>query len=150
VTAGSEATIVRNVDVERCTTRGPTVLRLKLRPDTAQQYENIHLHDITLDGAGVIFNVAPWKQYFDLKGQPPPKSLVRNITISDMKGSGGSFGKIIGNPDTEISDIAVKDVDVKLKNTKFGGQGVPPFGTGLDTVNPLAKRGGPLHRAAAG
>ena len=67
MTAGSEATIVRNVDVERCTTRGPTVLRLKLRPDTAQQYENIHLHDITLDGAGVIFNVAPWKQYFDLR-----------------------------------------------------------------------------------
>ncbi|HSY19567.1 MAG TPA: glycosyl hydrolase family 28 protein [Candidatus Acidoferrales bacterium] len=118
-TAGSEATIVRDVDVERCTTRGPTVLRLKLRPDTAQQYENIHLHDITMEGAGVIFNVSPWRQYFDLQGQPPPKSLVRNITISDVHGSGGSFGKIIGNPNTDISDIAVKNVDVKLKDTKF-------------------------------
>ena len=119
VTAGSEATIVRDVEVARCTTRGPTVLRLKLRTDTPQQYENIHLHDITLDGAGVIFNVAPWKQYFDLKGQPPPKSVVRNITISNVKGSGGSFGKILGNPDTEFGDIVVKDVDVKLKNANF-------------------------------
>jgi polygalacturonase len=119
VTVGSEATIVRDIDVERCMTRGPTVLRLKLRPDTAQQYENIHMQDITMEGGGAIFNVAPWRQYFDLQGQPPPKSLVRNITISDLKGSGGSFGKIIGNPDTDISDIAVKDLDVKLKDARF-------------------------------
>jgi len=43
VTCGSEATIVRDVNVERCITRKPTVLRLKLRPDTPQQYENISL-----------------------------------------------------------------------------------------------------------
>jgi len=119
VTFGSEATIVRDVDVERCTTTGPTVLRLKLRPDTQQQYENVHLHDITMEGAAVIFKVSPWKQYFDLQGQPPPKSMVRNITISNVKGSGGSFGIISGTSDTEFGDFVVKDVDVKLKSTGF-------------------------------
>jgi alpha-L-rhamnosidase len=119
VTAGSEATFVRDVEVERCITRGPTVLRLKLRPDTPQQYENISLKDITMEG-GVIFNVAPWSQYFDLKGQLPPKSMVRNITITNIKGSGNSFGKIMGNPGTtEFGDILVKNIDVQLKSTAF-------------------------------
>ncbi|MEO7984837.1 MAG: glycosyl hydrolase family 28 protein [Bacteroidota bacterium] len=115
VTAGSEATIVRDVKIERCTTRGPNVLRLKLRPDTPQQYENITLKDITMENGGVIFNIAPWSQYFDLKGQLPPKSTVRNITVTNVKGSGSSLGKIAGNPDTEFGDIVLKDVDVQMK-----------------------------------
>ncbi|TDH18412.1 exopolygalacturonase [Segetibacter sp. 3557_3] len=120
VTFGSEATIVRDVYVERCTTRKPTVLRLKLRPDTPQQYENVFLNDITLEGsAGVIFKVDPWTQYFDLKGQPPPRSVVRNIIIANVKGSAGSFGKIVGHPLTEISNIVLKNVDVKLAATDF-------------------------------
>ncbi|MDB5274900.1 MAG: polygalacturonase, partial [Chitinophagaceae bacterium] len=68
MTCGSEATIVRDVKIERCTTRKPTVLRLKLRPDTPQQYENITLTDITMEGGATIFSIAPWSQYFDLKG----------------------------------------------------------------------------------
>jgi polygalacturonase len=116
VTCGSEATIVRDVNVERCITRKPTVLRLKLRPDTPQQYENITLKDITMENGGVIFNIAPWSQYFDLKGQLPPKSIVRNITISNVKGTGNSsLGKIAGNPDTEFGEILLKNVDVQLK-----------------------------------
>ncbi|MEA3188113.1 MAG: hypothetical protein QOD99_1943, partial [Chthoniobacter sp.] len=119
VTVGSEATIVRDVEVERCTTRKVSVLRLKLRPDTPQHYENIHCRDITVEGDGAIFNVSSWKQYFDLQGQPEPKSIVRNVTISGVKGSFGSFGKIVGNTGTEISDIVVKDMDVKLKNANL-------------------------------
>jgi alpha-L-rhamnosidase len=118
VTCGSEATIVRDVNVERCITRKPTVLRLKLRPDTPQQYENISLKDITMENGGAIFNIAPWSQYFDLKGQLPPKSLVKNITITNVKGTGNSsLGKIVGNPDTEFGEIILKNVDVRLKNT---------------------------------
>ena len=119
VTCGSEATIVRDVTVERCITHKPTVLRLKLRPDTPQQYENIVLKDITMDGGAVIFNISPWSQYFDLKGQLPPKSFLRNIRIINIKGSGNSFGKIVGNPDTEFGDILLKDAILQLKSTAF-------------------------------
>ena len=115
VTCGSEATVVRDVKIEHCTARGVTVLCLKLRPDTPQQYENISLTDITIDGSATIFNVAPWSQYFDLKGQQPPKSSVRNVSISNVKGSGKSLGRIGGNAGTDFGTIVLKDVNVQLK-----------------------------------
>jgi alpha-L-rhamnosidase len=117
MTCGSEATIVRDVKIERCTTRKPTVLRLKLRPDTPQQYENISLSDITIEGSATIFSISPWTQYYDLKGQEPPKSVVRNVTISGIKGSGASLGVITGHPLTTFGDITLKNADVKLTST---------------------------------
>ena len=120
MTCGSEATLVRDVDIKRCTTTGPTVLRLKLRPDTPQQYENISLDDITIAGPNVvILSIAPWTQYFDLKGQAPPTSLVRNIKLSNIKGTGGSIGKVAGNPGTTFEDITIKNVNVTLKNADY-------------------------------
>ena len=121
VTLGSEATIVRDVVVENCTVSGPIALaRLKLRPDTAQIYEDIHYRGITLKGTGgVIFQIEPWKQYFDLKGQPAPWSAVHNVTVSGIKGSYGSFGTIVGNPTTEIGGITMEDIDVTLKHDRL-------------------------------
>lgn len=119
VTFGSEATIVRHVNIQRCITLGPTVLRLKLRPDTPQQYEDVTMSDITLKNSGVIFKVSPWTQYFDLKGQAPPKALVRNIKISNVRGTAGSFGELHGHDQATIRDILVTDVDVQLKSTEF-------------------------------
>ena len=119
VTCGSEATIVRDVDIKRCITRGPTVLRLKLRPDTPQQYENISLEDITMEGGAVVFKVSPWTQYFDLKGQTPPKALVQNIRLTNIHGSGGSWGEMTGHAQTTIQNIVVKKADLQLKSTDF-------------------------------
>ena len=119
VTFGSEATIIRNVVIKRCITRGPTVLRLKLRPDTPQLYENLTMEDITMENGGVIFKVSPWTQYFDLKGQEPPTALIRNIKLLRIHGTGGSFGEITGHAKTTIKDILVKDVDVQFKSTDF-------------------------------
>ncbi len=118
VTIGSEATIVRDVVVEKIRVMGPmSLVRLKLRPDTPQLYEDIHYRDITLDSTGAILQVRPWMQFFDLKGQPPPKSIVRNVTLRNIKGTYGSFGEIQGNPgQTTISDIKLENIDVKLKD----------------------------------
>ncbi|HEX8602899.1 MAG TPA: glycosyl hydrolase family 28 protein [Pseudoduganella sp.] len=118
LTLGSEATLVRDVVVEHCRVEGrvANVAVLKLRADTPQHYEDIHFRDITLDAdGGSIIAVRPWTQYFDLKGAPPPKSIVRNISLVDIKGRSGSFGKIAPNPgQTEIGDILIKDVAVTL------------------------------------
>lgn len=122
VTLGSEATIVRNVTVERIKVVGPIALvRLKLRPDTPQLYENIHYRNITLENAGgALIEVRPWKQFFDLKGQTPPKSTVRNVTLTDVKGTYGSLGEIQGNPNqTEIDGITLKNIDVQVKNEEL-------------------------------
>jgi alpha-L-rhamnosidase len=134
LTLGSEATHVRDVVVDGCTVPGHiNVIRLKLRPDTPQFYEDVHLRNITLTGdqAGSkapIVNISKWTQYFDLKGQAPPKSIVRNITLSNIKGSYGTFGMVIGNPgQTEISDVRLENIDVQLQD--------PTFKVGTDVKN---------------
>jgi len=128
VTLGSEATLVRDVIVENCKVIGAvTIAVLKLRPDTPQHYEDIHFRDITLDYAagGTIVSCRPWSQYVDLKGEAPPKSTVRNVSMSGIKGRFGSFGTIQPNPgQTEISDISFKDIDVTLDKDKLTTSGV--------------------------
>lgn len=122
VTLGSEATTVRNVTVENCTMLGPiNLVRLKLRPDTPQTYENIHYRNITLDSAeGNLLQVQPWKQFFDLKGQQPPKSVVRNVSLTNIKGRYGSLGTLHGTPNqTTISDVTLENIEVQLKNGKL-------------------------------
>jgi alpha-L-rhamnosidase len=119
VTCGSEATIVRDVIVENCKIAGPdsrgiNMLRLKLRTDTPQLYEDIHYKNITLDGAGTLINVAPWSQYQDLKGQAPPTHTVRNITLTDVHGKFGSFGNIRTNNGDTIENITLENFDVTL------------------------------------
>jgi alpha-L-rhamnosidase len=132
VTCGSEATIVRDVLVEDCTIAGPesrgiNMLRLKLRTDTPQRYEDIHYRNITLDGAGTLINMSPWSQYEDLKGQPRPTHVVRNITLTDIKGTFGNFGQIRPNPGDVIEDITLENVDVTLKNPEPKFAGVKDF-----------------------
>ncbi|HEX4038256.1 MAG TPA: glycosyl hydrolase family 28 protein [Acidobacteriaceae bacterium] len=125
-TLGSEATIVRDLVVENCTVHGTVpVVRLKLRPDTPQLYEDLHYNNITLAGSpdnprGPIIEVRPWKQYFDLKGQPPPKSTVRNVTIDGVKGTFGTFGVVQGNPgQTTLSGFHLENIDVQLSNPRL-------------------------------
>lgn len=90
VTLGSEATVIRDVIVENCRVGGSIDLaRLKLRPDTAQLYEDVHYRNITLAGTGTLLAIRPWKQYFDLGGEAPPHSIVRNVTLSNIKGRYG-------------------------------------------------------------
>ena len=121
LTLGSEATIVRDVLVENCKIIGPVrIATLKLRPDTPQHYEDITFRNITSETtAGQIIAVQPWSQYFDLKGQTPPKSLVRDVKLIGIKGHFASFGVIRPNPgQTEISNILFKDVNVVLPPDK--------------------------------
>lgn len=125
-TLGSEATIVRHLVVENCVVHGRVpVVRLKLRPDTPQLYEDLHYSNITLAGSqdepmGPIFEIRPWKQYFDLRGQPPPKSTVRNVTLNGLTGTFGSFGAIQGNPgQTTLSGFRLKNINVQLRDPRL-------------------------------
>lgn len=116
-TCGSEATVVRDVVIEDCTVSGAiNLLMLKLRPDTPQRYEDIHLRNIALDHAGGrVLLIEPWAQYKDLKGDAPPKSTVRNISLSGIRGRFGAFGIVQPNPgQTEIGDIRLADIEVRF------------------------------------
>ncbi len=118
VTCGSEATIVRDVIVEDCEIMGPMPLvRLKLRPDTPQCYEDFMVRNISMTSDGAtLFQIKEWSQYFDPQGQPEPTSYVRNITVSNITGSIGSLGVIKGNKMTQFGDIILQHVDVTARD----------------------------------
>jgi alpha-L-rhamnosidase len=120
MTCGSEATIVRDVHIEDCTITGPkaggiSVVRLKLRTDTPQEYGDIHVKNITLDGGGTIINVAPWSQYFDLMGQPQPTRKIDGVTIENVHGQGAAFGSIRPAPGDVIKNLTFKNIDVQVR-----------------------------------
>jgi alpha-L-rhamnosidase len=111
---------VRNVTARNCRITGDaTMLTLKLRPDTPQRYENILIENITLSGSGRMLNVAPWTQFFDLKGHAPPSRSVANITIREVSGSFGALGALGGNPGDTLRDITLENIDVTLGNPDF-------------------------------
>lgn len=120
ITCGSEATLVRNVTVRNCVMSGrATMLTLKLRPDTPQHYENITMDGIRLAGGGRLLNVAPWMQFFDLKGLPPPSRRVNNITLRNISGSYRTLGVLGGNAGDVLRDISLENVDVQLADENF-------------------------------
>ena len=120
ITCGSEATIVRNVIVRDCRITGnATALTLKLRPDTPQHYEQILIENIRLSGSGRLLNVAPWKQFFDLKGHASPGRTVNDITLRNISGSFGSIGTLRGNQGDILKDISLENIDLQLSNSQF-------------------------------
>ncbi len=120
ITCGSEATIVRDVTVRNCRITGnATALTLKLRPDTPQHYERILIENIQLSGSGRLLNVAPWKQFFDLKGHAPPSRKVIDITLRNITGSFGSLGTLRGNPGDTLESITLENIDLKLSTAGF-------------------------------
>lgn len=82
LTCGSESVHSRNIIMRRCSVNGSrTLLTLKMRPDTPQCYEYILIEDIT-GKVDNIFGIAPWTQFFDLKGHPGPiLSYANNVTL---------------------------------------------------------------------
>jgi polygalacturonase len=125
ITCGSEATLIRNVTVKNCVIFGDaTLLTLKLRPDTPQHYENILIDGVKLAGSGRVLNVAPWTQFFDLKGHAPPSRTVNNITIRNISGAFRSLGTLGGNPGDTLRDITLENIQLKLENPDFKPKGV--------------------------
>lgn len=145
VTLGSEASVVRNVTVRHCTVKGKNnLVRLKLRPDTPQLYENLTYEDITVAGTGRVFDVKPWTQFFDLKGHAPPSRTVRNVTVRNLTGDYGSLGVIRGNKGDLIEHVTLANIDLKVAREAFELGPVKDL-----TVTDVKVNGKPFHPSAA-
>ena len=133
---GTEATVIRDIEFDHSTVMGKMpMFRLKMRPDTAgQDYQNIRVHDIKLDGRGLILS---FELTHGTKVAPtPPRAIVKNISVSDISGTFGSFGTIANNPNTDISDIALKNMTVNVSgDPELNTNGV----TGLTLENIAVK-----------
>lgn len=121
-TCGSEATVVRDVVVERCRVQDVgAIAHLKLRPDTPQRYENIAFRDLVLDsGKGEIVAIRPWSQYFDLQGEAPPHSFVRGLVLDGLRGRFGAFGIVAPNPgQTDIGGLVLRNINLQLTDERL-------------------------------
>jgi hypothetical protein len=95
------------------------LLNLKMRPDTYQIYENITIEHIT-GKCGTLINMAPWTQYFDMKGsKEKPYGTIRNITLSDIDVSCDKFANLQGNPTDTVSNIVFRNVTATAKTATF-------------------------------
>lgn len=114
LTMGSECIHARNIVMRNCQVNNKTsILRLKMRPDTYQVYENIRVENIT-GKCGVLIALAPWTQFFDLKGSgEKPFAVVQNIRFSNLNVECNSLGNIKGNPPDKISDITFENINAK-------------------------------------
>ena len=121
LTFGSEATIVRNVVFRNCTINDHNYLvRLKLRPDTPQIYENILYENINLHHAGMLFNVSPWTQFFDLENSTKcPISIVRNVTLRNIVGNLKEMGILCGNEGDLLQGFKLCNLDLELERPTF-------------------------------
>ncbi|WP_304646000.1 glycosyl hydrolase family 28 protein [uncultured Duncaniella sp.] len=119
-TLGSECIHADNVVMRNCRVDNDcSVLRLKMRPDTYQTYENIRVENIT-GRFGTLVEILPWKQFFTLEGSNEhPVGLIRNVCISNVSGSCESLGVIAANADDTVIDFTISDIDVRAKTCIF-------------------------------
>lgn len=120
LTLGSECIHAKNVTVRNCRVEtNCSILRLKMRPDTYQTYENITVQNITGKCATVI-EMRPWKQFFDLEGtDEKPVGTVRDILVENIDVTCKSFGHIAGNPADTVSNFVIRNVNITATNPDF-------------------------------
>ncbi|GAB3028275.1 glycosyl hydrolase family 28 protein [Niabella terrae] len=117
LTLGSESVFTYNVIMRRCQVRNTSyVLRLKMRPDTPQQHNYILVEDIK-GTARNFLSIGPWKQFFDLKGQPAPHSTVRNIRIRNAAVDCEHFLSIHPSPQYALADIHLEHLNIRTRDS---------------------------------
>ena len=129
---GTEATVIRDIEMSNCTVTGNMpMLRIKMRPDTpGQDYQDVRVHDIKLDGPGVVLL---FSLTHGTKVAPrPPRSTIKNVSVWNITGKFGAFGKIAANANTDISEISLKNIDVTVGKPNLIADGVT--GLVLDNV----------------
>ncbi len=120
ITMGSECLHARNIVLRNCKAESDcALLRLKMRPDTRQIYENISVSGVT-GTIGTVIDMKPWKQFFDLEGSDEkPSAIVRNILIKDVDANCKSLGTIAGNPDDKVSTFTLENINVRAASDDF-------------------------------
>lgn len=111
LTLGSESIHARNIVMRNCRMEHNTsILRLKMRPDTYQVYEDIRIENIT-GKCGTIISMAPWTQFYDMGGSTEkPFAIVRNISFSNLNVQCKTVGAMQGNPADTVSNILFKNI----------------------------------------
>ena len=146
LTVGSEATLVRDVVIENCRLTGTNkncVLKLKLRPDTEEHYENITARNITVDNPNVqLVSILGWTQFFDLQGRPAPSQWVTNVTLANITGKMRDFGRVDGPAKSTVANLTFKNINIALTNPAVTTRNVKNLKFTSVKINGVAYTGG--------
>lgn len=108
LTMGSESVFTHNVIMRRCKTMGSnSVLLFKMRPDTPQKHRHILVEDIE-GSAREFFEIRPWTQFFDLKGQPQPYSSIADVTVRNCTIQTNRFLNIVASEQYTIQRVTLE------------------------------------------
>lgn len=120
ITLGSECFHARNITLRNCRLENKcSLLRLKMRPDTHQTYEDITVENVT-GQCGTLIEMLPWKQFFTLEGTDErPVGVVKNVLMKNITVDCESLGAIAGNADDTVTDFRMVDVKVKASTDIF-------------------------------
>ena len=118
LTCGSESIHNRNIILRRIKVdKAACLLRMKMRPDTPQNYEYILVEQIT-GNVGSFLHIHPWTQFYDLKDrQDIPKSYGRNVTMRDIDVECNTFFDVRqANDQYHLSNFTFENLTIKAKN----------------------------------
>ena len=121
LTCGSEAIHCKNIIVRRIQVdRASNLLWLKMRPDTPQHYEYIHMEQVTGEIDSFV-NINPWTQFYDLKDRKDiPLSYADHVTMQDCTCSCRTvFNLKLAPEQYRLSDFVFKNLNILSKEDDF-------------------------------
>ena len=138
LTCGSESIHNRNIILRRIKVdKAACLLRMKMRPDTPQNYEYILVEQIT-GNVGSFLHIHPWTQFYDLKDrQDIPKSYGRNVTMRDIDVECNTFFDVRqANDQYHLSNFTFENLTIKAKNGSYDRSIIDGFELNNVNVNP--------------
>lgn len=114
LTLGSECVHADGITLRNCRTDNDcSLLRLKMRPDTYQNYRNIVIENVR-GRCGNMIEVLPWRQFYDLEGlNEKPYGTISNVTVRNIDIKASSLGIIAANEDDTVENFVLENVTVK-------------------------------------
>lgn len=95
------------------------LLWLKMRPDTAQNYEYITVENITGEAHSFIY-IKPWTQFFDLKGRKDvPLSYSNHITMKNIDLKCDIFYDMKITEYDKLSNFTFENLKIEAKDGTF-------------------------------
>jgi len=129
LTCGSESIHDRNIILRNCTMdKVGTLLRLKLRPDTPQNYEYITIENITGNVSNFIY-VKSWTQFFDLQGiKDKPYSYSSNVIMRNIDLDCNIFFDVDYKLELfKLSDFTFENLNIRTKKDNFHPEYIENF-----------------------
>ena len=114
LTCGSESIHNKNILMRNCKVQGAQrLLRLKMRPDTPQNYEYITLDNVSGSVKSVLY-IKPWTQFFDLKGATKPFiSSSKKITLKNLNLNTNIFFDVQITENDHLSDFNFENLNIQ-------------------------------------